>query len=84
MDLNSLLGIEEDDQEYNLAEREREIELAIRPKFRLNYIVDEKILSKKIPYEVNGKKIPVSVKKIQDKIKQRMEKLESQLNEVYG
>lgn len=84
MDLNSLLGIEEDEQTYNLEERQKEIDLIVKPKLRLNYIVDEKILSKKIPYEINGKKIPVSVKKIQDKIKQRMEKLESQLNEVYG
>lgn len=94
-EINSLLGIE-DQEEFELTKklsfeehRQLEIDEAVRPNIKLNYITDKKVLGKKIMYPVcdsqgNVVNMKVSVAKVQDKIRERMNAIENEIKQLYA
>ena len=94
-DINSILGItdfEEVEMLQNISlmqHRIDDIDKAVRPVLRLNFITDKKILSKKVSYKVFDEsgceiKVYVPVAKIQTKIIERMKEIENHLNSLYA
>lgn len=84
-----MLGIEPEQKPLTSKElMQAEIDRTIKPNISLNFITDERILSKRVMCNVSDKtgrtiQARMSVRKVQNKIKERMAALEQEIKNVY-